>query len=293
MSTTPELDTTDRDALWPMLGWVLFAISVTILMAAVLVRGVMRAVVLDVVSFWPAWVLAAVIALAMWPLQRKGVARVAAIAPLLLFSWLTGAVGLHYSGWDLLPSAAGDLRGPEVAGTESAELSLEMSGMLVLVPGTDRLYEVELSRSGGSTGPAEALERRTDDDVVVRLLERPDSGWFESGGWKVTISRAPVWSLSLAADQVDVDVATVSLGSLEVISDGDVRLGSPVGTVPIMINGSVQLRLPRSASVEVVGNATVPDGWETTETGSRVVGVGTSSYVVTVVPGASLVVEYW
>ena len=293
MTASSDVDAPDRDPIWPLLGWVIFSLASAVLLVAVMVGSVMRAVVLDVVSFWPAWILAVVIAGALWPLHRKGVARVGAIAPLLLFSWLTGAVGLHYSGWEQLPSAAGDLVGPELAGAETAALSIDVSGTLILSPGSDRLYEVELIRSGGSTGPAEALERRTDDDVVVRLLERPDAGWFESDGWDVVIARTPVWALTLAAGDLDVDLGTVSISSLGVIADGQVRLASPVGTVPVTINGSVTLRVPRSANVEVIGSVETPDGWERTETGARVVGEGTSLYMVTVVSGASLIVEYW
>lgn len=293
MTTAEETTSPDRDSIWPLLGWVIFTLTAAVFIVAVLLGAVMRAIVLDVVSFWPAWVLAAVVALGLWPLHRKGVARVGAIAPLLLFSWLTGAVGLHYSGWDQLPSAAGDLSGAEVAGAVTAELTIDVSGELVISPGTARLYEVDLIRAGGTTGPAEALERRTDENVVVRLLERPDSGWFESRGWRVAISRSPVWTLMLGADQLSVDLATVAVSSLDVVADGEIRLGSPVGTVPVTINGNVLLRVPQNVSVDVLGSATVPNHWETIENGARIVGEGTFSYVITVASGASLIVEHW
>ena len=128
---------------------------------------------------------------------------------------------------------------------------------------------------------------------MVRLIERPDAGWFESRGWDVSISRAPTWTLSIAAARVDADLATVSVASLDVVADGNVRMASPAGEVPITIDGSVVLQIPATAGVEVVGMADVPDGWEITASGSRFIGEGTSVYLVTVADGATLVVRQW
>jgi len=288
-----DTERTDKGSLWPLIGWVIFALSAAAFAIAVISGGLMRAVVLDVASFWPAWAVAIVLALVLWPLSRKGVRRVGAIAPLLLFSWLTGSVGLHFSGWDQLPSAAGDLAGPAVGAAVTAELGIDVSGDLRLGPGTGLLYEVTLVRRGGATGPAEALERRTDENVVVQLIERPDAGWFESRGWEVSISRALIWTLSVEAAGVDVDLATIVIASLAIVADGEVRLASPVGMVPIMIDGGVRLEIPMTASVEVIGPADVPAGWEITDSGFRFTGEGTSTYVVTVAEGATLVVTQW
>ncbi len=292
--TTPEAPSTpESSSLWPLIGWVIFALAAAAVAISVMLGILMRAVVLDVVSFWPAWVLAAIVAAVMWPLSRRGLARVGAVAPLLLFSWLVGAVGLHVSGWDQLPSSAGDLTGPEVGAAATAELSIDASGEVVIQAGSERLYEMRLQRSGGSTGPAEALERATDESVVVRLTERPDAGWFEASGWDVAISRTPVWALSVTAADAELDLATVSLRSLELVTDGRARLASPAGTVPVTVNGGVILEVPSTATVEVIGQAQVPAGWETTEAGSRFNGEGTSSYVITVAPGANLVIRQW
>ena len=293
MTSPSEPPVQQQGSLWPLTGWVIFALASAAVAVSVMFGLMMRAVVLDIVSFWPAWILAAVVAVAMIPLGKRGRGRVGAIAPLLLFSWLVGAVGLHFSGWAQLPSAAGDLRGPEVGAAATAELSIDVTGRLVVRAGSDRLYEVTLARSGGSTGPAEALERTADEDVVVRLLERPDGGWFESSGWEISISRTPTWALVLAAGSVDLDLATVAIRSLELVTDGEARLASPVGEIPIMVNGRVELEIPRTASVEVIGLADVPDSFEVTEGGSRFIGEGTSRYVVSVASGATLIVRQW
>ena len=288
---TEKLD--DDSSIWPLLGWVIFAASAGILLIAVFTGGMLRAVILDVVSFWPGWAVALIVAVATWSLGKKRSVRLRAIAPLLLFSWLTGAVGLHYSGWDQLPSAAGDLTGPAVGASETAELTIDVSGEVTLTAGSDHLYEVRLVRSGGSVGPAEALERQTDSNVVVRLNERRDYGWFGSDGWEVSIARAPLWSLSVAASSIDLDLATVSVSALDLVADGAVRLASPSGEVPVLINGAVVLDVPDTTRVEIIGVASVPNGWQETETGWLFPGDGTASYVITVVPGASLEVTQW
>lgn len=285
-------ETSERDPVWPILGWVLFAFALTVFLIAVLINAVMRAIVLDVVSFWPGWVLAAAVALAMWPLHRKGVARVGALAPLLLFSWLLGAVGLHFSGWSELPSASGDLRGPGVNGVETAELNIAVSGQLNLGGGTPQLYDVTLIRDGGTTGPAEALERRTGTDVAVNLLERTDAGWFASSGWNVAVSRAASWALVVEAGSVNLDLATIAVSSLAVVADGSVSLGSPIGEVPISVSGNVVMEVPTGIAVVIIGDAEVPASWQETDTGWSAEGDGTSSYLITVDPGATLVVEH-
>jgi hypothetical protein len=124
-------------------------------------------------------------------------------------------------------------------------------------------------------------------------MERPDAGWFESAGWNVTISRTPAWSLVVSASEVDLDLATVPVESLDVVADGVVRVGSPLGDVAVRIAGSVELSIPTSATVEIIGTASVPNGWTETDTGWFNEGSGTSRFVVTVDDGASLTVRQW
>ncbi len=95
------------------------------------------------------------------------------------------------------------------------------------------------------------------------------------------------------ATSVDLDLATVSIERLDVIADGRIRLAFPVGEVPVSINGAVEIEIPSTASVEIIGLADVPSSWSSTENGSTFTGEGTSSYVITVVSGATLVVTQW
>ena len=128
---------------------------------------------------------------------------------------------------------------------------------------------------------------------MVRLMERPDAGWFDSGGWNVAISRVPSWALTLAATRVDLELGTVSLRSLDLVTDGEVRVSAPVGEVPILVDGRIVLEVPASASIEIIGPADTPGGFEATDQGSRFIGEGTSTYVVTVASGATLIVQQW
>ena len=154
MTNLPDSNGADDGSLWPLLGWVIFALAAAALAVVVMAGGVMRAVVLDVVSFWPAWAVSIVLPVVLWAMNRKKpVSRIGAIAPLLLFSWLTGAVGLHFAGWDQLPSAAGDLAGPAVAAAATAELGIEISGELRLeAEEAEQLYEVNLVRGRRRNG---------------------------------------------------------------------------------------------------------------------------------------------
>ena len=259
---------------WPIIGWLLLFVSVTVVGIAAWAGLLMPAVVLDVLSFWPAWVVALLVALALWPLRRRGIARIGAVLPLLLFSWLGGAVGLHLAEWDQLPSASADLRGPSASDVATAEMDVAVSGSLSVRSGAEQLYDARLVRSGGDTGPPDALERMVPSDAVVSLRERVAAGWFRSSGWRVRLNRGPAWTIDLSAAVVDVSTRGLDVRRLSVVGDGDVRVGPPPVDSVVILDGELTLTVPVGAAVEVVGAAAVPGAWETTEDGSRSGGTG-------------------
>jgi hypothetical protein len=251
------------------------------LVSASLTGLLMKAALLDVVSFWPAWVLALLISLALWPLRRRGIARIGAVLPLLLFSWVAGAVSLHLLAWEQLPSASADFAGPAQSGVSDASLSLEVNGRLELDGDATDLYDIAVLRSGGGAAPAEALERIDGAMASVELRERESPGWFASAGWHLNISRLTAWELSIVAQDVDADLRGVPVRRLDVVGDGIVMLGSPVGEFDVTVSGDVELVVPVGVAVEVDGAAVVPEGWEPTEAGARFAASGPVITIIT------------
>ena len=279
-------------------AWGALVLVAFLLVAAAQGGWLMRSVLLDVVSLWPGWIIT------IWPVLirrrrqmryfRMARPRAASAPPMILLVWLVTGLGLHLVGWDVLPSSAANLAGPSMgADIASATLDIRLDGDVVLGSGAGHLYEVEPIRTGGQSAPAQGSEVRIDRDVTVRLREGPDSGWFGSDGWKVSISTSPEWTLMVEASSLEADLTGARLDSAQVIADGRIRLGAPAGDVPVHISGEVVLEVPSEASVELIGPAQVGSGWEITTTGKRYAGTGDSRYVLRVGSGSDLVVEQW
>jgi len=257
-----------RSGFWPRLGWILFAIVTMTLVIAVLLGVLMRAAILDVVSFWPAWVLALLISMALWPLRRKGVVRIGAVLPLLLFSWVAVAVSLHLQAWEVLPSASADFSGPSTD-VPSSEMSLLVGGLVEVGNDADSLYEIRLLRRGGDVAPAEALERVADGLATVELRERAEAGWFASAGWRLDLSRSPAWRLDIVAEEVDVDLRGLVVIDLAVEGTGTIWLGTPADDSEVRLAGDLRVVVPADTAIELEGAASIPSNWERTESGAR------------------------
>ena len=278
-------------------AWTLLPMTVVLLVAAGQLGWVGRSVLLDVVSLWPGWVLTAgILAIRHRMLRhRRRVLRERSspAAPLLLVAWLVIGSGLHLTGWDVLPSSAGNLEGPVDGEVSAAALDIETGGDVVLLGAPGLLYEANPMPTGGGTAPAQGSEIFVDDEFAVSLKEGPDPGWFGSDGWKVSVSTSPEWSVIVRATSLEADLTTVRLNSLRVTADGRIKLAAPSGDVPISISGELVLEVPSDASMEVTGPVRVGPGWELTANGKRYVGTGTSRFVVEVGSGSNLVVEQW
>ena len=292
--TSPEpslaaADTTSSP--WPIIGWLLFLASVAVVGVAAFAGLLMPAIVLDVVSFWPAWVFALLVALALWPLRRRGIARIAAVLPLLLFTWLAAAVGLHLMEWELLPSASADVDGPSAEGVTAAELEIEMDGTLSLRAGGSRLYSVSLVRTGGEVGPPDALERVLASAAAVELQERAAAGWFRSSGWNALINRGPAWDLAVVATEVDISTRGIDLRTLSVTGNGTVTVGPVAVESDVLLDGDITLVVPAAAAIEVIGTARVPAGWSESENGMASGGSGARMTVVVAEGAIAEVIE--
>lgn len=287
MTQTDDPIELPRTSPWPIIGWLLLAVAIVVLVISVLAGLLLPAVILDVVSFWPAWVVALLVALALWPLRRRGIARLGAVLPLLVFTWIGVAVGLHLQEWSQLPSSAGDLRGPSALGVTSAALTLELDGRLEVRGTGGPLYTVRLFRGGGDVGPAEALERIAAASATLDIRERQDAGWFASDGWRLGLARSAAWDLTLTSSAFDVDLIGLDIRTLDLVGDGDVRIPTPSVQTEISLTGDIAATVPVGARVEVFGSANVPPTWTAADNGFTSGGSG-AAILITVVEGASV-----
>lgn len=288
-----------RRRLRPGYAWSALALAVLGLAAAAQAGWLMRAVLLDLASLWPGWVITA------GPLfirrripgayRRAERPRPASAAPLILLVWLFIGTSLHLAGWGALPSAAGSLAGPSVEnGPAAAALDIETAGAVELDGAARRLYEVDPMRAGGRTAPARSSEAWTDGGAAVRLREGPDPGWFGSAGWRASISAFPRWTVAVQAAFLEADFTGVGIDSLRVRADGGrVRLGDPSGEVAVDIDGRLTLEVPWDATVELIGPGQVGPGWAITAAGRQYAGKGGARYLIRAAADSDLAVEQW
>ncbi len=219
-------------------------------------------------SFWPGFLLAFLLAAAIWPLSKRFSSRLKATVPLLVLSWLGLAIALHLSGWSELPSSAGDLVGGTTDGIETAALSLEVEGFLALDASSQpELYSVTMIRRGGPVGAPQALETLPNGSVEVDIVERPESYWYSSAGWDVVLADAVPWTVDASADPIEVNLRTVTLRGGSFSGSGSVQLGAVQSGAIITLEGNLDVSLPSGIAVGVEGVAEVPAGWVATEGG--------------------------
>lgn len=274
-----------RSSVWPITAWLLVLASALVLGVGISGEVLASSLVLDLVSFWPGLVVAFLLAAALWPLFRRRAARLGAILPLLLLTWMWGGVALHFAEWDLLPSSSVDLRGPPIEHIQAASLTLTVGGPATVGPDSDALYSVRPERRGGMVGVPQAIERLEGDFATVAIFEAEPGRWFGWAGWRITLAGDPRWTLSLTAESVDADLTGHVLERLEVHADGVVRLPSSEVDTPVVLEGDLVVVVPAGVGVTVTGAADVPSEWEVTDTGWRSPGRA-PGYSITVAEGS-------
>lgn len=255
-------------SIWPIWAWTMVAVVTVVVGLGTGVGVLSKTLLLDVVSFWPAFVVIALIFAALIPRLRKGAPRLSAVLPLLLLTYLGVTVALHVARWDELPSTSADVPGPEVAGVTDGRIELDLVGELVVRPADQpELYRILMLNRGGDTGAPSALEIITEPDASISVGQRENSGWFLCAGWDVKLSLAVTWEVEARADQVDINLAAVSSGGLTVKGDGDVVVGFVRPGSVIELDGTIDLVVRDGDHIDLIGNAEVPDDWTTTGLG--------------------------
>ena len=184
--------------------------------AAGIIGGVLApSVILDIVSFWPLFALAVLLAAAVLPWRRaRGSALISAFFPLLVILVGAVAVTLHLVGWSRLPSAAADLTGPAVGSASVVALDVDVPGRLAVRAGGDALYAVQVDREGGALGVPEALERGGGaEPLSVELRDRDGGRWFRTNGWLMHLAAEPTWELRLASPDLSADLRALRISS--------------------------------------------------------------------------------
>ena len=277
-------------------AWILLACAV-VLLGAVVAGGLLRrSVVLDLVSFWPGWIVTAGVFLIHRRVtgvrQRFPGYGLGPVLPYSMVGWLVVVLVLHLAGWELLPSSADRLEGPAVTDRIGATaMDVRLDGAVILEPGAEFLYEVSSLASTGAVAPPRGEELLTGDDLEVRLREGPEAGWFGSAGWNLTLNPSRDWAVAVSAAEVDADLRRLSLRSLRVEADGAIRLGPPRGDVPTLLAGDLVVEIPAEVSVALSGPATVGPGWEDRADGRSYQGGGAGRYVIEVDPDSDVVVN--
>jgi hypothetical protein len=279
-------------SVWPIWAWIMVAFGFAVTGIGIVGGVFARSLVLDLVSLWPGLILVMLVAAALYPFHRGQWSRLAAIVPLLMLSWIGSTIALHLAEWSVLPSAAADFAGPDVAGIDEASLTIRTNGELsVDFTGSVSLYDVKMARRGGSTPAARSFERIDAGSAQVSIDERSPDTWFLTEGWRVRLSDQSSWSLELEAGILDADLSGADYSSLRLVGTGDVQLSDPVGLVQITVDGRFEMSLPASAAMIVSGSdVSVPASWTGGEGEWISPGTG-KGYVVTVTSGASLVVR--
>ncbi|HEX9847817.1 MAG TPA: hypothetical protein VGB33_05320 [Acidimicrobiia bacterium] len=267
--------------------WLLPILSMTSLLGLAVYGRFSRSIVADLVAWWPVW--AAIAALAVFFRNtRLGPVHVAGLVPLLGLA----AVGLfawgHVAGWSLMPSASQRLVGPETGEYTVASLRAELEGSLVVSAGSEFLYQVEPIRRGGAVGIPGAAEQVNAVSVSVVLEPEADPGVYTYSGWELLLSPSPRWDLHLDG-ALDADLRALTITGLGLSGSGVVRLGAPLGEVPVDVHGSIRIVIPSGSPARVIGQASIPATWTLTANGADAP-AGGAGWVFTVDSGATLVV---
>lgn len=268
--------------------WLLPLLVFTVILGLTALDYLSRALILDLVAWWPVWLLLAILVVLAGG-RRIGRVRVSGLVPILVTGVFVAFVVSHVNEWSLNPSASRYLAGPPVGGFSEAALVAGIDGDIVVEAGSDFLYEVDPLPGGGDVGVPISEERAAEESVVVELDAPSNPGFDSFSGWRISLSESPTWELNLRGI-LDLDLTSLRIAELEIAGAGDVTLGAADTPVAVTVDGAFNLAVPVGVPVRVAGSAQPPDTWEETSDGWRspVAGAG---WVITVPEGSAIVVE--
>lgn len=268
-------------------SWILPIAVLTIILGVAASGRLSRAIVADLIAWWPIWLGLAITAYLLRE-RKVGKFRVAGLVPMVALVFAGLFIWGHLGGWSLMPSASQRLVGPEPGNVAVASLTADIDGKLLVSGGSEFLYVVEPVKRGGGIGIPTATEHVVDSSTQVVLEAPADPGLYSYAGWDVSLADGPVWNLSLSG-AIEADLTGLSISEAVVEGAGTVILGETLGETPVTVNGSFRIVVPADVPARVVGVAAVPATWILDSEGAAAPLSG-GGWVVTVVGDSTLTV---
>ena len=269
--------------------WILPVLALVMMLIAISLGILSRSVLVDLIAWWPVWLVLAVLAFLARG-RRWGRVRVSALVAILSVLVLGGFITGHILGWAAMPSAATVLNGPQAGSVSTGAVSARIDGQLEVGSGQSGfLYAVEPVRRGGEIGPPVGNEQLQGPNIAVALEPSPDPGLYTFAGWELDLDEAPLWSLSLAGE-IEADLSRLRLASLQIDGAGSAALGAAAENIVVTVSGVFEISLPPGVPARVVGEASVPPGWAPTNDGYESPAAG-AGWVISVGEGSSLTVS--
>jgi hypothetical protein len=270
-------------------AWLLPIVALVGILIYAALGWLSRSVVIDLVSWWPLWLLIVVVGI-LTRGRRIGKMHLSGVVPLLALAALGVFLAGHLLGWDVMPSSSASLVGPASDTVTTAAISARIDGRLDVGLGqTGYLYSAVPIRTGGDTALPEATERTQGTSIAVVLDPVEDPGFNTFAGWSLELDPSPAWALSLGGD-LSADLSTLRVTELQIEGQGSVRLGSPMAETPVSVSGNFEVEVPGGAAVRVVGVAEVPGDWTQTDDGWESP-AGSGGWVVSVTEGSTLAIR--
>lgn len=267
--------------------WMLPLGALAALLGAVAGDLLSRSLVLDLVAWWPVW-LVLVVGVVLARGRRLGRIRLSALVPLLVLAAVAALVIGHLQGWALMPSATARLVGPP-SESSGAAMVARVDGQLVVNSGDRYLYQVYPVRLGGQVGIPGSTEQVEGDTISIELIPPADPGLYVFAGWELWLSPEPLWSLTLEGI-VDADMSELQVGALQLAGEGTVILGPGSVGASVLVDGVFEMVVPFNSPVRVIGDARVPASWQQLDDGFRSP-AGDEGWVITVAKGATVSVR--
>ena len=264
------------------------AAAVAILVAAA-AGYLSRSVVIDLLAWWPVWLLLGLLAFLAGG-RRWGKVRFAGLVPLLAFAVVGVFLAGHLEGWPAMPSSSLRLVGPEVGPETVGAVSARIDGDLLVDSGAlPFLYRVIPIRRGGLVAMADAIEQVQGAAISVNLRPLSDPGAYTFSGWDVVLAKEVTWAIALGG-AIRADLSGLAVTELQLAGDGRVVLGEASEPTAVTVEGDFELVVPSGTPLRVIGDANVPVGWKEAPDGWLAPAVG-EGWVVSVAAGATLVVS--